>query len=88
MVLYIADIYFCFVICLESTKILIRYCWKYDDITIIRRKRKNTRYQELLLKIILLLVCIYLTWFSTYPFSVSAETHINWIGLLIYARPF
>jgi len=51
-------------------------------------QEKNTKYQELLLKILLILAYIYPTWFSTHLYSDTAETHINWIDILIFAPPF
>jgi len=41
----------------------------------IGAKETNTKYQELFLKILLILVYIYLTWFSTNLYSGFAETH-------------
>jgi len=38
---------------------------------------KNTKYQKLLLKILLILVYIYMTWLSKNLCSGPAETHTN-----------
>jgi len=51
-------------------------------------KNKITKNQKLLLNILVILVYIYLTLFSTNLCSGTAEKHMNWIGFLIFDLSF
>jgi len=49
----------------------------------IGAKETNTKYQELLLKILLILVYIYLTWFSTFKFNRFFNFCSTYLGQII-----
>jgi len=50
-------------------------------------KEKITMYQELLLKILLILVYTYLIWVSTNLFCGTAETLVIWVRFLSFSPP-